>query len=68
MLDALHDLSCHDDAEPIYKAARQTATAAIAKSLAEVSAWEPNAGDSRLVQKDTYLQILRSVELRLRDF
>lgn len=68
VLDALHDLSCHDDAEPIYKAARQTATEAIAKSLAEVSAWEPNAGDSRLVQKDTYLQILRSVQVRLRDF
>jgi hypothetical protein len=68
VLDLLVTLGGNENARHVYDTACKTAQHAIEKSIAEVSRWDAGAGSTYMAQKQPFLNILRSVELRMSEF
>ena len=68
VLDVLVTLGGNENARKVYNTACKTARQAIEKSIAEVSRWDATAGSTYMARKQPFLNILKSVQLRMSDF
>lgn len=68
VLDVLGTLSTNPNAQQVYDIARNTAGTAIERSIAEVSKWTSEAGETYMAYKPIFLNILQSVRLRMSEF
>ncbi len=68
VLDVLGALSTNPNAQQVYDIARRTAGTAVERSIAEVSQWTSEAGETYMAQKPIFLSILKAVKLRMSEF
>jgi hypothetical protein len=65
VLDVLVTLSGNENARKIYDTACRTARRAIDVSITEVFRWDSSAGQTYMAQKQPFLDVLRTVQLRM---